>query len=309
MSTQQIIFHHYPQSPVSEKVRIIFGMKNLTWKSVLIPRLPPKTNLTPLTGGYRLTPVMQIGADIYCDTKCIIQELEHRFPTPNFFPDHLSCGLGQWTDGPLFKDVVTVALVEMSPNMPPEFLADRGPLYFGPDFSLDDIKAKYNESLSNIRTQFGWIDKTLQSRDFLNGPNSGLSDALVYYLLWFLRDRLLKDNPFLQQFPNLMEWAERIDTIGHGTSDDMSDLDALEIARKAQPQTPEQEDPLDPFGLQVGEKIAISPVAGGPKVEGALHHLCADRMTLLREDEQVGQVCVHFPRLGYRVERTSDKQE
>ena len=71
--------------------------------------------------------------------------------------------LGQWTDGPLFQDVVCVALVEMSPNMPAEFLADRGPLYFGLGFSLDDIKAKYLECLSNVRAQFGWIDERLAS--------------------------------------------------------------------------------------------------------------------------------------------------
>ena len=75
-----------PQSPVSEKVRVVLGLKGLAWKSVEIPRLPPKPNLMPLTGGYRLTPVMQIGADVYSDTKCIIRELERRFPEPPLFP-------------------------------------------------------------------------------------------------------------------------------------------------------------------------------------------------------------------------------
>jgi glutathione S-transferase len=85
MESNQIILHHYPQSPVAEKVRIVLGMKGLSWKSVEIPRLPPKPNLVALTGGYRLTPVMQIGADIYCDTKCIIRELQRRFPFPTLF--------------------------------------------------------------------------------------------------------------------------------------------------------------------------------------------------------------------------------
>lgn len=65
MSSDQVMLHHYPQPPVTEKVRVVLGMKDLTWKSVEIPRLPPKPNLMPLAGGYRLTPVMQIGADIY----------------------------------------------------------------------------------------------------------------------------------------------------------------------------------------------------------------------------------------------------
>ena len=62
--TSEVIFHAYPQSPVAEKVRVAFGIKGLAWRKVEIPRLPPKPMLTALTGGYRRTPVMQIGADI-----------------------------------------------------------------------------------------------------------------------------------------------------------------------------------------------------------------------------------------------------
>ena len=95
----QLLFHHYPQSPVAEKVRVILGIKGLDWHSVEIPRLPPKPDLMPLTGGYRRTPVMQIGADIYCDSQCIIQELESRFPNPSIYNDGnggLEWGLSRW---------------------------------------------------------------------------------------------------------------------------------------------------------------------------------------------------------------------
>jgi len=302
VSNAQIILHHYPQSPVTEKVRVVLGMKGLSWKSVLIPRLPPKPNLTALTGGYRLTPVMQIGADIYCDTKCIIDEIERRSPAPTLFPDSrpgLSWALAGWTDGPLFTDVVTVALVEMSPNMPPEFLADRGPLYFGADFSLADIKAKYANALANVRTQFGWIDDCVKAQDFMMGGQPGLADALAYYLVWFLRDRMAEGEAFMSQFENLLRWEQRIKAIGHGTPEEFSDLDALDIAKHAEPQTPEYADPNDPLGLSIGERISVAPASGGPEVIGALHSLTADRLALLRDDPQVGRVAVHFPRLGY----------
>ena len=65
---KQIILHHYPMSPFAEKVRLIFGFKGLSWASVHIPNVMPKPDLIALTGGYRKTPVLQIGADIYCDT-------------------------------------------------------------------------------------------------------------------------------------------------------------------------------------------------------------------------------------------------
>src|SRR5262250_934439 len=97
----EIILHHYPASPVSEEVRIGLGMKRLAWRSVEIPRVPPKPDVMPLTGGYRRTPIMQIGADIYCDSACMLRELERRFPEPTFFPgsaEGLPWGIGRWTD-------------------------------------------------------------------------------------------------------------------------------------------------------------------------------------------------------------------
>jgi glutathione S-transferase len=81
-----IILHHYETSPYSEKVRLGFGLKGLPWASVEIPRIMPKPDLTALTGGYRKTPVLQIGADIYCDSQLIMCELERRHPTPSFYP-------------------------------------------------------------------------------------------------------------------------------------------------------------------------------------------------------------------------------
>src|SRR5271165_1090127 len=59
-----IILHHYETSPYSEKVRLGLGLKGLAWASVEIPVIMPKPDLTALTGGYRKTPVLQIGADI-----------------------------------------------------------------------------------------------------------------------------------------------------------------------------------------------------------------------------------------------------
>src|ERR1700686_3552648 len=105
MTPYPIILHHFEQSPFSEKVRVVFGLKNIDWTSVLISRIMPRPDLMPLTGGYRRTPVMQIGADIYCDTQCIIRELERRFPEPTLFPNGYR-GIGwstaMWTDRPFF---------------------------------------------------------------------------------------------------------------------------------------------------------------------------------------------------------------
>src|SRR3954468_23611809 len=100
-----IILHHYPTSPFAEKARLMLGFKKLAWKSVLIPAVMPKPDLTALTGGYRRTPVLQIGADIYCDTGLIADVLENIAPSPSLYPaatSGLAHTLAQWADTNLF---------------------------------------------------------------------------------------------------------------------------------------------------------------------------------------------------------------
>ncbi|MDP2019355.1 MAG: glutathione S-transferase N-terminal domain-containing protein, partial [Hydrogenophaga sp.] len=100
-----LILHHYPMSPFSEKVRLILGHKQLAWKSVLIPSVMPKPDVVALTGGYRRTPFLQIGADIYCDTALICDVLEHHQPAPTLYPEHnkgIARVLAQWADSTLF---------------------------------------------------------------------------------------------------------------------------------------------------------------------------------------------------------------
>jgi len=306
MTEHAVILHHYPQSPVSEKVRVVLGIKGLDWRSVIIPRLPPKPNLMPLTGGYRLTPVMQIGADIYCDSHCIIAEIERRYPNPTLYPggaQGLAWGIAEWTDGALFKDTVCVALTEMAASMPAEFMNDRGPLYFGPEFDVEGMKARAPRSLANVRVQFGWMNERLQSRDFMLGAEPGLPDALCYYLYWFLKDRMADAGGFLGQFPNLLEWADRVEAIGHGNPQELSDTDALEIAALTKPETPETPDPGDLLGLAPGDAVRVLPEPDGAAVKGTVQSVTPNEIAIIRRDDRVDTVCVHFPRIGYRVER------
>jgi len=81
-----LILHHYAGSPFSEKVRLILGFKRLPWRSVIVPSILPKPDVVALTGGYRRTPFMQIGADIYCDTALMCRELDARKPEPPLYP-------------------------------------------------------------------------------------------------------------------------------------------------------------------------------------------------------------------------------
>ncbi len=81
-----IILHHYAPSPYSQKVRSFLGYKNLAWRSHVVPPVPPRPEVNLLTGGNRRIPVLQIGADIICDSNMILRTLERLYPAPPLSP-------------------------------------------------------------------------------------------------------------------------------------------------------------------------------------------------------------------------------
>ena len=158
-----VILHHFDQSPFSEKIRVVFGFKQLAWKSVRISRTMPRPDLMPLTGGYRRTPTMQIGADIYCDTQVIIRELEARFPTPTLFPGGdfgIPWALGMWTDRSFFQNTVNLVFGTLADNVPQDFIEDRGRLR-GAKFDVKAMKAAIPHMREQFRAHVGWIEAQL----------------------------------------------------------------------------------------------------------------------------------------------------
>src|SRR5690554_7933278 len=93
----------------------------------MIPPVMPKPDLTALTGGYRRTPVLQIGADIYCDTALIAQRLEREKAIPALFPEGqeaVAAALAQFGDQTLFQHSIAInfqphALEARFAGMPP----------------------------------------------------------------------------------------------------------------------------------------------------------------------------------------------
>jgi glutathione S-transferase len=303
---QEVILHHYPPSPFSEKVRVAFGIKKLAWRSVEIPRIPPKPELMPLTGGFRRTPVMQIGADIYCDSQCILRELERRFPEPTFFPggsNGMPWAVNRWTDY-VFDAAAGVVMGAAADQLPEAFAKDRGRLYFGPDYDYEIIKANVPHSATQLRGQLGWLDQRLATgRNFMLGDQPGLPDAVTYYLVWFIRGRWQSGPEFLSEFPALEAWEKRVAAIGHGDQKDMTAGEALDVAKASETDTTEQADPRDPQGIKPGMTVSVvADVDGGETpVTGKVRAVDRETISILHDEERIGTVCIHFPRVGYRV--------
>src|SRR5438477_6169919 len=125
--SQAIVLHQYDVSPFSEKVRVALGIKRLAWYAVEQPVIMPKPDLVPLTGGYRKIPVMQIGADIFCDSQIILRELERRHPTPSLSPKNKGApfGVGFWADRQIFQAAVAIIFGEIGDRVPEDFKKDR----------------------------------------------------------------------------------------------------------------------------------------------------------------------------------------
>lgn len=302
-----IILHHYAPSPVSEKIRAAMGFKKLTWHSVEQNRLPDRPELFAMTGGYRRIPVMQIGADIYCDTQCIFGELERRFPDPSFHPagtSGASFGMSRWIDSEFFELVVRIAFAPVADSLPPELVADRTRLYFGPDGDMAAEAKDIPHTLSQLRPQIGWLeDQLLANGTYIHGAKASMSDLLAWYIIWFIKGRYGDAETLLSEFPNILSWVSRMESMGHGTVNEMSKEEALAVALNASSDTPEQTDAADPQGLKPGMEVSVAPLtnSGESGVTGLVKSLSRDKIALSRHHDLCGDVVVHLPRVGYRV--------
>jgi glutathione S-transferase len=298
-----IILHHYETSPYSEKIRLAFGIKALAWSSVEIPRIMPKPELMPLTGGYRKTPVMQIGADIYCDTQLILGELDARHPQPPLNPQPgLSDALAWWAEKAMFTPAVVVAFAKIGDQLPESFKQDRAK-FSGRNFDPAVMKAVLPHQLDQLRAHCDWLDRALaDGRKFLLGEKAGTADLAAYHCVWFVQRNVGATAPPLAGLPRLLAWAERMAAIGHGRRTEMSAQRALEIAKAATPATSPAADASDPAGRKPGLKVTVTPDDyGKDPVAGELVRSSAQEIVIKRTDPQVGEIHVHFPRAGFVV--------
>jgi glutathione S-transferase len=304
MTSVPLILHHFEASPFSEKIRVALGFKQLAWTSVLTSRIMPRPDLMPMTGGYRRTPTLQIGADIYCDTQIILRELEARFPQPTLFPashDGMPWALGMWTDRPFFQSTVNLVFGTLADRVPQEFIRDREQLR-GAKFDVPAMTRAIPQMNDQFRAHADWIERQLgDGREWLLDAFS-LADISAYMNVWYAQSNLSGFDPMLRRFPLLTAWAARIKAVGHGARSEMSSQDALDLATAATPQSAVFADPDDPNGRKPGDRVSVTPDDYGKvAVTGEIVSLSAQHIAVRRHDERAGEIVVHFPRAGFHV--------
>lgn len=306
-SDGELILHHYAGSPFSEKVRLVLGMKGLAWRSVIVPVMLPKPDVVALTGGYRRTPFLQIGADVYCDSALMCRVIDRLAPAPPLYPTS-SAGIAnivaQWADTALFWTAVPYTMqpagvAHVFQNATPEFLKsfrdDRAAMTAGlrrP--GLADLGAQ-------LATYCAWLEAQLSDgREWLMGAAPGIADVAVAQSIWFVR-RAPPVAKVLEPHARLLAWYERVSAFGHGRSSPLTSAAAIEIARKAS--GTHAEAAVEPgLGFDADTEVTVTPLdyAADP-VLGRLVGLRVDEVVIGRDDERAGRVHVHFPRIGYQV--------
>ena len=306
----ELILHHYPASPFAEKTRLMLGFKGLSWRSVHISPVMPKPDLTALTGGYRKTPVLQIGADIYCDTALIARRLEQEKALPAFFPEGqelVSATFAAWADSVLFQHAVSLVFQPESiavrfAKLPPEavkaFVADRAGLFSGGSatrLSAEQARHQWPTFMARLEQQLQ------RDGDYLFGEPS-IADLAMAHPLWFLKATPVMA-PLVDAYPTVLAWLTRVLGFGHGASSAMTAEEALQVARDATPAALPDEAFIDPNGFVVGQQVVIAATDYGvDPVAGELLFAGSEELIVRREDERGGVVHVHFPRLGFRIE-------
>jgi glutathione S-transferase len=299
-----LILHHYDVSPYSEKVRLIFGLKGLAWRSVQIPMVMPKPDYTELTGGYRRTPMLQIGADIYCDSKLCAQVIERLHPEPSLFPHGDAAtvwGLSRWAETSFMMGVLI--FFGEGGLFDEAFVADRKQM--APGLDEERVKRLVPAKLLQLSQNLERLESQLaDGRAFLLGASASLADLAAFHATNFMKAHP-KTAAVVSPLPHLNAWLDRVAAIGHADRKEMESAESIAIAHDSVPAAFEGESTPLPDGLAYGDAVVVMPeeVGSGP-VRGTLEPSDVHEIAIRRTTERAGELVVHFPREDYLVLRT-----
>lgn len=302
----QLLLHHYPTSPFSEKVRLVLGMKRVAWRSVMVPVIMPKPDVIALTGGYRRTPFMQIGADVYCDSALMCRVVDRLWPEPPLYPA-ASAGLAdivaQWADTTLFWTAVPymmqpAGVAHIFAKMPPEavraFGADRAAM--NPSMR----RAPTADAGAALVAYLGRLESMLgDGRPYLLGAVACIADFSATQSIWFLR-RAPPVAAILAEFPHVVGWHERVAAFGQGESTPMGSDEAIAVASRATDHAPTAVAAGQPFAAGDAVRVAAADYAHD-EIAGVVVGLDNDEIVIERNDARAGTVHVHFPRVGFHI--------
>jgi len=302
-----IVLHHYPESLFSEKVRLLLGYYGQSWQSVIISNIMPRPLLMPLSGGYRKTPVLQINANVYCDSKIIAYALARHCQDFSLYQQGFAAArLADWADSELFQITVALnfrpeAIGAMMSQITPEdaaaFQADRAKLTDGASI----VSASPAVAAGKLAEVLVDLEESLDRQPHVLGEKPSIADFSVYHCLWFLNNNPVNAE-LLKPHAAVQAWMQRMAKFGHGSPAEWDAAQALALVREHEPELPECGETLAIAGINLGDRVSITPADYGKvPVSGELLAATAHELIIQRQDPQAGTVMNHFPRWGFDV--------
>ena len=302
-----MILHHYPMSPFSEKIRLMFGCAGLPWRGVINPEMPPRPVLDPLLAGYRRIPVAQAGADLYCDTRLISAEIAARTSRPELDPancDEAQLGFPGGLESDVFWACVaslpaTQVIKQLVRNISLvgafRFIKDRA----GVARRANTPPMKPREAADLFGRHVAALDAHLAAgAPFLFGERPCHTDFAAYHTFWF--QRVVGELPMPEGIPALEAWYYRMGEFGHGQHETVEGDVAFAAARDADPA-------VVPEALRrhqkVGEPVTLRP--NDYALDGTTGELVGadERRWIVARDSEFGRLHIHFPADGFVLEK------
>ena len=300
-----LILHQYDISPFSQKAQKMMGLKGLSWQSVEMPMIAPKPDVEALTGGYRGTPVLQIGRDVFIDNWMIaraLDEFDASGPAINAQGELREAALYAWSER-LFTPLLHAALAAYQSEWNAEFLADRKRVF--PDVDFDTLDASDPDRRSQVRAYLGTVEAQLGlGQGFLGGAQADSWDIHVWGMVWMIHSALPTLMPIVESLPWLTDWYERMSALGTGDREDAK-IDIAWQALKEGPTRPLPDTPAqEPLAKWVGELVDISAgSADRGSASGRLLAVDQEQVVLAVEPIPGESAQVWFPRFGYHLKQ------
>lgn len=295
-----LILHHKMISPFSEKIRLMLGYCELDWQSVITPLIPPRPSLDPILQGYRRIPVAQLGADYFCDTRLIADEISQIAARPSLspatlHPEHLDLceridseyflhclnSLSPW--GVLRKVLREVPLGDVLPYLKDKkyLLAHRSP-------EAEKMITDRRSSLQIWLNYLHELERMIRG-PFILGEQASYLDFCAFHMIWF-RQSMHKDEAWVER-PKLQHWYEHMRSLTHGNSK------LLRAEQSIQAATQTARPIADHFlsSKHIGELVSIRSrdISVGP-TQGTLVGEDSERWIIARHHPRVGTCHLHF---------------
>ena len=336
--TPPIILFTYPESVVGRRTEWYLTLRNIPYQTCQVDNKMPRPVLDRIGVHYRRIPVMAVGRDIYCDSRCIIDRLERLYdkvPKLGFdvkekpFDYGIQQILENWAfDGGLFQRTSQMIPPDASLIQIKEWIADRSEL-LGIPFKPEMLAHVLPDALAHTRLHLQMIEQNLlgDGRDWLFGDHPSVSDVHVMWIFdWMMRpaDRMGMRHAYPEllnekNYPKTFAWIERMDRAiedmrkKHGAPKVLSEDDVVAMIEKSAYWEPKDlvVDGTDPSGLKEGDEVDLIALDSAPETGsrrrdvGRLEGLTVTSATIGTKTKNGDDVRIHYQRTNVRVAKAS----